>query len=148
MTGIVDLFTGFEVDFMPTPATAAGVTSQSFQITGWAWWLPVSCNFVVNNAGGAVIASPQLSLITSTTTALYSLPAAAQVAIGAASFVTFGLFLAPFVPPGTSQVMGLPFVPVLGEGAIRFLFTGGDAATFIGSGIINIAGRRYRNRKS
>ncbi len=147
MVGIVDLFTGFEVEQIPTVATAGGVTSRLTLITGWAWWMLTSCNFTVNNLGGAAVVSPLLTVHISNNTVVYTTTPGGQVAIGAITNIEFGLLVSQAGVVGTGMTGSLPFVPILGEGDVTYGYTGGDVATVLTAGMLVIVGRRQRNKK-
>ncbi len=147
MIGIVDLFTGFEVEQIPTSATAAGVQSKLTLITGWAWWLLTSCNFVVNNLGGAVVVSPLLTVHISSNTVVFNTTPGGQVAIGGITNIEFALLVSQSAVAGTGLTGSLPFVPIIGEGDVTYSYSGGDAATVLNPGMLVIIGRRQRNKK-
>jgi len=146
MDGIVNLFTGFEVDYLPTSILAPGVNTKIVPVTGWAWWLLASCNFVINNLGGAAAVSPLLTVHISVNTIVYQTTPGGQVAIGGITNIEFGLLTGQAAVVGTGMTGSLPFVPIIGEGDVNYSFSGGDAATQIQPSMIVIVGRRHRNR--
>jgi len=147
MTGIIDLLTGFEADYLAIGATAAGVNTRVVPITGWAWWVLVSVNVTYNNLGGAAVVSPVLLTHISANLIIYSTTPGGQVGIGVANNVEWGLFTGQSASVGTGITGSIPFVPIIGEGDVNYGFTGGDAATTMNPAMVCIIGRRHRNKQ-
>lgn len=135
-----------DVANIPVPATPAGTFTQTYTVTGWAWWLLVNLRFSINNIGGALVISPLVqvdvgSLVT------WTLPGSVDVAAGAVGQVCFVFNASRQTAIGGVQSQSLGFIPTVDEARITYGGNQGDANTSLTAGMITIVGKRHRNRK-
>jgi hypothetical protein len=147
MPGLIDLIAGVEAVNIPLQATAAGVITQTYNVTGWSWWALINAQWTINNVGGAVAVSPIVQVDIGNIV-IWTTPGTADVAGGAANLCCVNLFGSRQTPTGGRQGWGMPFVPIIDEGRITYGGTGGDVASTLNIGMLTIVGRRFHNRKS
>lgn len=117
-----------------------------FNVRGWVWWVLVACRYSLDNSGGAAGATPQIQSEGGAAISIASISATA-VGAGLSQAVSASLF-GQTATVATIQTLPLHFCPIIGDGIIRVGFSGGDAATAVGTVALVMIGQvRVREKR-
>ncbi len=127
-----------EVSWFPVtqPVVAGSVTVP---VTGYLWWMVMSANLTVDNTLGLANAGYRVQGFSHGQTAWNIVGFGLTSAAGTLA-AWYGLGMSTWDNGAGEQVMGLPAVPLIGDGGVTFSLIGGDANTVLTAELFTIVG--------